>query len=122
MTTTSGTHSRKNTHMREHPKHDKIHEALQLLNEVAIEKKEELWETITDKYTSVKDMVHDAAEDGLHSAIQIKKDLLKQLHEEEKKMKTLAHNIDRKVHKEPWKAIGGAAAISLAVGFILGRR
>ncbi len=120
--TTAAAHSRKGTHMRAHPKHDKIHEALALLNEVAIEKKDELWETIEDKYTSVKDMVEGAAESGLHTALQLKKDLLKQLQEEEKKMKTVARNIDKHVHDDPWKAIGSAAAFSFIVGIFLARR
>lgn len=119
---THGTYTKKGNQMKSHPKHDKIHEALELLNQVAHEKKDELWETITEKYTAVKDMLHEATDNGLDAAIQIKKDLLKKLHEEEKKIASVAHQIDKKVHKEPWKVIGGVAAASLIIGALWARR
>jgi len=119
---TTGTYTRKGNHMKSHPKHDKIHEALALLNEVAVEKKDELWETITEKYTSVKDMVHDAAEDGLNLALQAKKDLLKKLHEEQKQLAAFAHDVDKKVRKNPWPIIGGAAGVSFLIGLLLRRK
>jgi|GEM_PF-1475818 len=114
--------TKKGTHMKAHPKHDKIHEALNLLNEVAQEKKGELWETIVDKYAYVRDMVHGVTEEGLETANAAKKDLLKSLQAKEKELLVSVSKIDKQVREDPWKVVGGVALVSLIAGIFLGRR
>ena len=114
--------TQKGSHMKAHPKHDKIHEALNLLNEVAQEKKGELWETIVDKYAYVRDMVHNVTDEGLENASAARKDLLKALQAKEKELFATARKIDKQVREEPWKVVGGVALASLIAGIFLGRR
>ena len=38
------------------------------------------------------------------------------------KTKAAARATDEFVHEEPWKAVGGAAALGLALGVLIGRR
>lgn len=105
-----------------HIKKDKIHEALGLLNEAAREKQEEVYEMIGDKYEHLKELVTDVAENGCDLAASAQKKLVKGLHEEEKKIKEAAAELDKRVHRNPWPFLGSVAAASLVLGVILGRR
>jgi len=37
------------------------------------------------------------------------------------KAREFAHDVDKKVHHNPWPYVGGAAAVGLLLGYILGR-
>lgn len=103
-------------------KKDKIEEALELLNEAAQGKKEEIFELLGDKYEHLKDFFQDIACNGEELAGQTKKQIVRSLHEEEKKLKETAADWDKKVRREPWLFIGGAALGSLILGMILSRK
>ena len=116
------TGTKKGAYMKTHPKHDKIHEALGLLNEVAQEKNNELWETITDKYSHVRDMLHEVTDESFETACKAKKDLLKVLECKEKELLSTVNKIDKHVRRDPWKVVGSVALISLISGMLLGRK
>ena len=108
--------------MRAHTKRDRIHEALELLNEAAHEKQEEVYELLGSKYGHLKSIFDEVAHNGQAAAEQAKKQLVKGLHAEEKMLKETAAELGRKVRKDPWKILGVVALGSLAAGLILGRK
>ena len=108
--------------MRTSTKKDKIQDALELLNEAAHDKKEEVYEMLQGKYTQLRDVFENVAENGHDIADNAKKKIVKELHAEEKKIKQVAANWDKKLHRDPWVYVGGAAFGSLVLGLILGRK
>ena len=110
------------THNKEHEKKDKIHEALELLNDAAKEKKEEVYGVINAKYEHLRDMFEGAVETSQSLAEDAKKNISKSLLAEEKKIKQLAVQLDKEVRKNPWMYIGGAALGSLCLGLLVSRK
>src|SRR5438105_3610859 len=108
--------------MRASIKRDKIQEALELLNEAAQEKREEVYEILGNKYEYLKDVFETATENGQEMAGHARKQIIKGLHAEEKKVRDAAAQWDKKVHKDPWVFISSVALGSLVLGIILGRK
>ncbi len=108
--------------MRASNRRDKIQDALELLNEAAQEKKDEVYEVLGNKYEHLKDVFESVAENGHEIAGQAKKQIVRGLHAEEKKLRETAAQWDKKVHKDPWKVIGSVALGTLVLGLILGRK
>lgn len=94
--------------------HDKLVEALHLLEEAAREKKDEVRTLVADKFTHLKEAVIGAEQD----AVKAVRDAGCCAAE---KAKVVAKEVDEHVHENPWPYIGGVAAVSLLLGFILGR-
>jgi len=103
-------------------KKDKIQEALELLNEAAQGKKDEFFDLVGDKYEHLRDFFETAASSSEALAGQTRKQILRSLQQEEKKLKETAADWDKKVHKDPWAFLGGVALGSLVLGLILGHR
>ncbi len=110
------------THAKETEKKDKIHEALELLNEAAKEKKDEVYDVINAKYEHLREMFAGALENSQSVAEDAKKKLSKTLSAEEKKLRQIAAQCDKEVRKEPWTYIGGVALGALCLGLFLGRK
>lgn len=108
--------------MRTQVRKDKIQEALELLNDAAQEKKEEVFEMLGDKYEHLKELFESTAHNGEAIAGEAKKQIVKSLHQEEKKLKETAAEWDKKIHKEPWAFLGGVALGSLVLGLMLGHK
>jgi ElaB/YqjD/DUF883 family membrane-anchored ribosome-binding protein len=92
----------------------RIDEALQLLNDVAREKKAELRDMVSRKYTDLKSALGGAAEKMQDQAE-------KTYTEGKEKVIELASAVDDTVHKNPWPYLGGTALGFLVLGFIFGR-
>lgn len=84
-----------------------------LLNEAAQMRgnghNEHLVDKLNDKYDHVKEFVAEAAKRNME-----------RLEQGKEKIKVAADVVDKSVHNNPWAYVGGAAAVSLLVGFILG--
>ena len=106
--------------MRAQIKKDKIQEALELLNDAAQEKKDEVYELLGSKYESLREIFEDAAQNGHELVGEAKKRIAKGLQVEEKKIKEIASQMDKKVRRKPWVFLGSVALGSLVLGLIFG--
>ena len=93
----------------------KISEALELLNEAAKEKRSELEGLMANKYAHIRE----AMTDGVDHA---KEFAQKTINEGKEKVIAIAGDVDKRVHKDPWVYIAGAAAISLVAGYLMGSK
>jgi len=89
----------------------KISEALELLNEAAKEKKEEFKGLITNRYAHIRDAMSSTVEHAQEVITQGKE-----------KVQEIAGDVDKRVHKDPWVYIAGAAAASLLLGYLMGSK
>jgi ElaB/YqjD/DUF883 family membrane-anchored ribosome-binding protein len=109
----------------EHTSGEKISEALKLLEEAAKERKDELRNAMSDKYTHLKN----AIVEGEHNLVKSLSDARKHaveaaLHAKDvgvEKVREVAHDVDKSVHHNPWPYLAGTAAVGLLLGYILGR-
>jgi ElaB/YqjD/DUF883 family membrane-anchored ribosome-binding protein len=92
----------------------RINEALELLNEVAREKKADLQEMVSEKYESLKSAFGGIAEKLQNEA--------RETYEQGKeKMEEIVSTVSGSVHKNPWPYLGGTALGFLILGFLFGR-
>ncbi len=103
-------------------KKDKIEEALEFLDNTAQEKKDEVFELLGDRYEHLKEFFGTAVHNGEVMAGHTKKQIFKSLHEDEKKLKEAATQLNKKIHKTPWIYLGSIALGSLALGLMLGHK
>ncbi len=92
----------------------RITEALELLNSAAKDKKHELEQVITNKFGDFKSLVEEVTGKVKHQTVdsyQVSKE----------KIEDVLSEVDKSVHKNPWPYIGGAAAVALLFGYLLGR-
>lgn len=108
--------------MRTHVRGNKIHEALELLNEAAREKQEEIYDIFGNKYEHLKEILGDVAANGQELAGHARERIVKGLHEEEKMLKETVAHLDKKVHKDPWVFLSTVALGSLLLGVFLGHK
>jgi ElaB/YqjD/DUF883 family membrane-anchored ribosome-binding protein len=80
----------------------KIQEALQLLNDAAKEKKEEIQNLLGDKYDDVKKIFQDSTHEGTE------------------KIKEAVSDAEKTVKENPWQAIAVAATAALVLGILIG--
>jgi len=109
----------------EHTSHEKITEALKLLEEAAIQKKDELKSVLADKYTNLRDVVldtecslgkslADTRKQAVEAALRVKEIGVE-------KARKIAGDVDQHVHSNPWQYIAGTAAVGVLLGYLLGR-
>ncbi len=111
----------------------KVREALHLLEEVAVDKRDALKLLIAEKYSNLKTVVKET-ESGVTAKLNSAKCRATEaaVHAKEvavhakdvgaEKAVEVAKQVDKSVHDKPWQFIGGVALSSLLLGWILGRR
>lgn len=109
----------------EHTSSEKISEALKLLEEAATQKKDELKNAMSDKYTHLKNVIVETESSLVKSLSDARKHAVEAAaHAKDigvDKAVEIAHDVDKNVHRNPWPYIGGTAVVSLLLGYILGR-
>ena len=108
------------------PSNQKISEALQLLEEAAKEKKDDVRKMIAEKYGGVRELLA-GGEEQLSEALKKARAYAseKAVYARgvgEEKVKEYSKALDEDVHRNPWHYIGGAALGGLLLGFILGKK
>ena len=109
----------------EHTSSEKIADALKLLEEAAREKKDELKHAMSDKYLHLKTAIVET-EHGLVQSLSAagKHAVDAATHARDvgvEKVREVAHDVDKSVHRNPWAYIAGTAAAGLLLGYMLGR-
>jgi ElaB/YqjD/DUF883 family membrane-anchored ribosome-binding protein len=98
---------------------------LKLLEEAAMQKKDELKSIISDKYTHLKNVIVEAESSLVKSLSDARKHAVEAaVHAKDvsvEKAKEIASDVDKSVHRNPWPYIGGTAVAALLLGYILGR-
>jgi ElaB/YqjD/DUF883 family membrane-anchored ribosome-binding protein len=109
----------------EHTSGQKIAEALELLEDAAKQKKDELKSAMSDKYTHLKNAIVETEESLVKSLAHARTQAMEAAaHAKDvavDKACEVARGVDKSVHTNPWPYIGGTAAIGLLLGYILGR-
>ena len=100
----------------------KIDEALHLLNQAAKDKKEDLQKLIGEKYSNIRSMFANDVTQSRETLHQLRESAEKFARDGRQKVERAATELDKQVHANPWKYIGGAAVGALIVGFLLGGR
>lgn len=100
----------------------KISEALELLNEAAKEKKDELKGLLTDRYTHIKEAISSGTEHSRQIYEKAKHVTQDALLKGEEKIKEAASVVDKQAHKNPWSFVAGAAVVSLFIGYLMGSK
>ena len=104
---------------------EKISEALKLLEEAATQKKDELKSAMSDKYTHLRNVIVETEHSLVKSLSEARKHAVEAAaHAKDvsvEKAREIAHDVDKNVHRNPWPYIGGAAAVGVLLGYILGR-
>lgn len=104
------------------PSNEKIREALELLRQAAVEKKEELRGMVRDQYSDVKDVIG-AMGANMSDRAKVAMDNLKNAAQAgQEKVKDAALRVDECVHDKPWQVIGGVAVAALLLGYLLGKK
>jgi len=100
----------------------KISEALELLNEAAKEKRDELKSLMANRYSHIREAMNSGVEHGrdvLKHAQDITKEAIVQGKE---KVIEIASDVDKRVHKDPWVYIAGTAVVTLLLGYLMGSK
>jgi ElaB/YqjD/DUF883 family membrane-anchored ribosome-binding protein len=99
---------------------DKLTEALDLINEALKQKKDEMWELITDKYSDIKDAFEEKYEEGVKTVNKAKKNAYKAVEEGEERIIDTAKSFEKEIKNNPWPYLGGVAVGFLLLGFLMG--
>ncbi|OGV67942.1 MAG: hypothetical protein A2283_12270 [Lentisphaerae bacterium RIFOXYA12_FULL_48_11] len=109
----------------EHTSSEKISEALKLLEEAAVQKKDELKSVMSDKYSHLKNVIVETETNLAQTLSSAKKHAVEAaLRAKEagvEKAKEIALDVDESAHRNPWPYIAGTAVVGLLLGYILGR-
>jgi ElaB/YqjD/DUF883 family membrane-anchored ribosome-binding protein len=100
----------------------KITEALELLNEAAKEKREEMKGLMTDRYSHIKQVVLEGTTQGKKILDKAQDVAQEAIVEGRETVKKTAVEVDRRVRKNPWPYVSGAAVVSLILGYFMGSK
>jgi ElaB/YqjD/DUF883 family membrane-anchored ribosome-binding protein len=100
----------------------KISEALELLNEAAKEKRDELKGLMVNRYSHIKEAMASGVDHG-KEVLQRTQDLTHQaIAQGKEKAIEIASDVDKRVRKDPWVYIAGTAVATLLLGYVMGSK
>lgn len=108
----------------------RIDAALDLLEEAAKEKSDELREHVGTRYSNIRHLFVNGSESHLNATKQKLQDTIQKSEEKlnealersNKVLKESVGKVDKNLHENPMPYLGTVAIFGLAVGFLLGRR
>lgn len=103
-------------------KTDRVQDALQLLNQAARDKQDELYQALEEKYVEMKQTIADVAESGREVLDQARKKAEDAVDMGQELLKAKAMKIDQKVRENPWVFLGGVALTSFLLGYTFKRK
>lgn len=101
--------------------HKKLSDALQVLNDAATEKKEEIQGLLNDRYKDLRTFVRHTAASNRKAIKKFRRSAEDLIEEGQERITDAATNVDKNVRKNPWAYIGTAAGVAIVVGFLMGR-
>jgi len=100
----------------------KISEALELLNDAAKEKKDELKGLMANKYGHIREAMSSGVEHGKEILKHTQDFAQETIDQGKEKVLAIASDVDKRVHKDPWVYIAGTAVASVLLGYLLGSK
>jgi ElaB/YqjD/DUF883 family membrane-anchored ribosome-binding protein len=104
------------------PSNEKIREALELLRQAAVEKKEELRGMVGDQYGDLRDVIGGFGATVANRARSAVDSIMRAKNIGNEKVKDAALCVDEAVHEKPYHFLGGVAIAALILGYMIGRR
>lgn len=98
----------------------KFEEALELLNQAAKEKKDEIQGLLGNKYEHIKSVIEETAQGQKEKLNRFKRIAEDTVELGGDKFKEAASDLEKQVKENPWLYLGGTAVGALLLGFILG--
>jgi ElaB/YqjD/DUF883 family membrane-anchored ribosome-binding protein len=98
----------------------KFEDALNVLNEAARERKDELRGLLNDKYTEIRTLMDETLARQRGNYEQARRVAEDWIEDGGERVREAVADIDDKVHENPWPYIGGVAVGAVLLGFILG--
>jgi ElaB/YqjD/DUF883 family membrane-anchored ribosome-binding protein len=110
----------------EHTGNENLAAALVLLEEAALQKRDELRAVMSDKYASLKGLILES-ESSLMRSLSAARDRAVEAAADAReasveKAREIARDVDCRVHRNPWPYIAGSALAGLLLGCILSRQ
>ena len=104
---------------------ENIAKALELLEEAAKQKKDDLRTAMSDKYTNLRSLIMEN-ESGLMESLTTAKDHAFEAATDVKdagveKAREIARDVDESVHQNPWPYIAGSAMVGVLLGCMVSR-
>ncbi len=100
----------------------KIDEALNLLNEAAREKKDELRKLVGEKYSNIREVLTEVAMNNKEILNQVKRITKDAVEQGQERLSTAVTDLEDNVRQKPWPFLGGAAIAGLLLGYMMGAR
>lgn len=98
----------------------KFEEALELLNEAAKEKKEEIQNLLSDKYSDIRRILEQTAARQKQNLRRAQRVAGEWVEEGGEAVQEIASELDENLRENPYPYLGGVAVGALLLGFILG--
>lgn len=98
----------------------RIEEALEFLNSKLEGKRDEIDRLINEKYSNLKEVIRGATDSGKEMMEKTKQTMEEAVGKGEERAKEMAAEIDKRVHNNPWLAIGIAAASGFLLSYLIG--
>lgn len=112
--------NQKKSVIREHGGTQKINEALELLDELAKEKRSEINQLISEKYSNIQGIMDESKNIYKETVKKTKQGLSEAMVSGEEKIKEISTGIDKRVHENPWLFIIIGISSGFLFGYILG--